>query len=452
MTLVEICRRLIGADSTPTAGTEAIAQELVRVCEELGLETWTQEEFVDGQAQWNVMACPQGGREQITKQPVMLLANHLDTCEPGPLALWKHNQGDPFSLNIESPHLHGLGIAENKGDIAAKILALSKINSQHELKVTPLFVGFFGHQSGMKGAQRWLKRHPLNVKLACIGEPTDLKPVTHINGYARVDILIPFNQDELAFRQAHQLSDSSSSSSRLFKGRAQSGIDFENSMSLLREVFAYFDQLPDSTALIELDGGTQFNAQPSQVLTEIDLAPHLETAMIKKVSGLYQSFAKLHKELKAFADPTYTPANLSFNIGILRTVESQLVLNGIVRIPPHLSQSQMESWQKQAAEICANVGANIQISDYKPPYLLSKNSPTQVLLSKALTRSSLSSETRPLYLSNEACLLGRKEIDCIIFGPGAPEENLHTPWEKVRIDHIETASAFYTNLIEEVSL
>jgi acetylornithine deacetylase/succinyl-diaminopimelate desuccinylase-like protein len=54
-----------------------------------------------------------------------------------------------------------------------------------------------------------------------------------------------------------------------------------------------------------------------------------------------------------------------------------------------------------------------------------------------------------LYLSNEACLLGRKGIDCVVFGPGALANNLHSPNEYVEIDQAQKAYELYKHWIQE---
>jgi succinyl-diaminopimelate desuccinylase len=54
--------------------------------------------------------------------------------------------------------------------------------------------------------------------------------------------------------------------------------------------------------------------------------------------------------------------------------------------------------------------------------------------------------------SNETSLLHRVGVECLIFGAGIREGNIHTPQEKVKIDDIYKAIDFYQHAIERFCL
>jgi acetylornithine deacetylase/succinyl-diaminopimelate desuccinylase-like protein len=462
VTITELCRELVSVDSCLSSGSEDMAKKIAFLSERLGLNYELQEEYVDGNTEYNIIVSPY----PLSKTtPIYLFLNHLDCSEPGPLGLWKNHCGNPFGLIIEQQRLKGLGIAENKADIAAKLLALSHVQSNSSSGFlrssntpNPVFLGVFGHYSGMKGIQRWLKKNPLPILHALVGEPTDLKPIFSVNGYAKVDILVPYEEDEILLKQETLLKDAFTTSTRLFKGDPQSGVDFDTSMNLLKDVFQYFEQLPGNALLMDFDGGTQFNSQPHQILTEIDITTHLRYSMIKKVTFLYKEFSKLHQKMKSYSNSSFTPSHLTFNIGLLRTRETDLCLTGIVRIPPHLTKDDIIQWEQLAQNICKNLGARLQVTDYKPAYShqrsLAQSPDIWVTLKKTLRKTlqslDLSQEEASLYLSNEACLLGRKNIPTLAFGPGHARCNLHSPQEHVLIQDVEKAYQFYCTWIEKI--
>jgi len=452
VTLIDLCRELIAADSTTSAGTQEIAKVVCLLSQKLGLYSELQEEVIEGRSEYNVMVSPiPFDCLHTSKLETFLFLNHLDCSHPGPLALWTKHSGNPFDLIIEDNKLHGLGIAENKADIAAKLLALGHYKNQNLIK-NPMFLGVFGHQFGMRGMQRWLKRNPFKISHVLVGEPTDLKPVFSVNGYARVDISIPYSNDESELRQQSLFKGVSATSTRLFKGTPRSGIDFDSSMDLLKQVFQYLENLPSNTALMDFDGGTQFNVQPYQILTEVDLTSNLEFPMIKKITSLYQAFSDLHSKMKISSNNNYTPSHLTFNIGMIRSNQSEVTLSGIVRIPPHISNEEIANWEQQAKGICAKLGARLQLTDIKPAYELAEDSKTKHMFKKSLERLGLASAPSSLYLSNEACLLGRKKMDCIVFGPGESSNNLHSPNEYVLVENANKAYHVYSNwILEETS-
>lgn len=450
MTLTEICRALVAADSTVSNTSLEITQTLCSLAQQLNLNYQVFEEWVDGQNQSNILIFPNYLQKLSSTNDYLLLANHLDTPNSGPLALWKRHQGNPFQLAIEDQTLFGLGIAENKADIAAKLFALhqfSEISSSS--KTIPIWLGVFGHQSGMKGMQRWLKKNHLPIKRCLLGAPTQLSYVLNINGYAKVDILMPFSPEEAHLRYLQTLEESTSTSSRLFRGLSQTGLDFDQSSNLIRDVINYFKKLPENTTLIDLDGGTQFNTEPNQILTEIDLSGDLKTPMITRLIQLFEEFSQLHQEFKKDLQPTFQPPHLSFHIGTLRTTESHLRLSGIVRIPPHISDPQIQKWEQAAQTICHKLQANLVTSEFKTCYQLNPNDEIINKAQNIMNQLSIPFKMDSYFMSNEACLIGRKQISTLIFGPGAADQNLHTPNEHVTIKDLITASQVYTSWIKE---
>lgn len=60
--------------------------------------------------------------------PALLFLGHTDVVPPGDLAAWDH---DPLSGLVKDGVLHGRGVADMKGSVAAMVLAMEKFVGQH---------------------------------------------------------------------------------------------------------------------------------------------------------------------------------------------------------------------------------------------------------------------------------------------------------------------------------
>jgi len=269
-----------------------------------------------------------------------------------------------------------------------------------------------------------------------------------VNGYARVEICLNYEDDEKNQRACLLEDESATTSSRLFNGTPKSAIDFESSSNLFKLVIDYFKQLPEHTVLIEIDGGFHFNSEPAQLMTEISLANRLiSRPIIKKLIELYLCFSELHSEFKKYSDERYHPAFLTFNIGKIRTTSESILLEGIIRIPPHLAEAQVQHWKKAAQAICHAVSGTLQILDYKPAQILDAYHPFAMSIKKALNNQALPTDEFMNYTSHEAILLGRMKIPTVVLGPGKPQRVLFSPFENVELNELNQAIELYCNII-----
>ena len=54
--------------------------------------------------------------------------------------------------------------------------------------------------------------------------------------------------------------------------------------------------------------------------------------------------------------------------------------------------------------------------------------------------------------TNEASIFSRIGIECVCFGAGKREGNMHTPHENVAIEDLQKATEFYKRIIERFCL
>ncbi|MCS6837443.1 MAG: M20/M25/M40 family metallo-hydrolase [Bdellovibrionaceae bacterium] len=460
MGLLELLRILVTTPSTWEHGSAEIAQRILEVAHSLGLHVTSFPEAHRDRMEFNVMVTPFALDHAIWKNtPVLLLLNHLDTRLGLHRALWKENQGNPFQIVIHDGAYWGLGVAEQKADLACKLLALRdwhQMVSHHttvSCQKVPIWVGTFGHYQGFRGLQRWLRHNRFRIDQVWVGHPTELQIIPMSNGYARVEIRVMYEEDELQalgegfFHESH-------SSSRLFQLTPGSSLKFDENSELFTALINYFRELPTNTALLDLEGGRQFNVPPHQIYAEVDLVTgKLRFPVIQKLINLFDGFSGLHEKFKKNRNARYVPEHLTFNVGVMRRQESYLLLDSIVRIPPHVTPEELKSWEKEARKLVSQNGCQFFISDYKPPYDYSDLFSEFYQKAQSQLRSLYPQDFQPsaaaLGLSHEGCFLARQNIPIAAFGPGESVSNLHSPGERVSIREVDIAYQFYRSWIVE---
>ncbi len=99
----------------------------------------------------------------------LLFYNHYDVQPPEPLDRWEH---EPFGAEIDGGRLYARGVADNKGDLVARIKAVEALlEVRGRLPVTVKFVAEGEEEIGSPGLDRYAKEHPEAFSAdACIWE------------------------------------------------------------------------------------------------------------------------------------------------------------------------------------------------------------------------------------------------------------------------------------------
>lgn len=447
MDFIQACREFISIDSTPSSGSKRIAEKAAQFCHERGLSVETQEEFNGDLEEMNVIARLNSSRPSNE----FLLQTHLDTVDPGPYQMWTKTGQNPFDASIRDGKIYGLGTADVKLDFLCKLEALSKFKDKKNWKLPPVLVGTYGEESGMIGSLRLIRKNKITSKMALIGEPSNLRMINAAKGFATVEIQIPFSKEEIVYRQDHNLKESTSTQSRIFNGKSAHSSMPHLGESAIVKMFEYLLMLPESVALMEIDGGTSFNTVPSHAMIEIDLTP-INNSITKKIINVYLAIQKLEKEFRDYKDKEFNPESPTLNIGMVRTHDDHVLIGGSCRIPPVITHDIYEKWMRYLKEECEKVGGSFRVTDYKKPYRTDSNSILVRGCRDELRRMELNEQSMAQSSTNEASLFSRIGIDCVCFGPGQREGNIHTPTEHVLIDDLHRAIQFYERVIERFCL
>lgn len=450
MDFVDACRHLIAIDTSPTQGNKRAAEWLARLASEMGLSVDLQPEMVREVENANIYIRPTGPRCDFE----FMFEAHLDTADPGPFELWKRNRHNPFEATIVEGKLYGLGAADCKLDLLCKLEALKLFSKQKTSfqSLNPVVVGTFGEQEGMTGALRQIRKNKVAGKMAAIGEPSNLQLLVAGKGSARIEIRIPFESDESIFREEHNLRESTSTMSKSFHGKSAHSSTPHLGESAVSKMFDYLKSLPEDLVIMEIEGGVNFNSIPATAFLEIDPFSGFKMPMSKKLRHISRAIEKLESKFSQYKDLDFNPATPTFCVGAIRTRESFVDIEGIVGIPPRISNETYEAWIKEFGDLCQQVGADFRVNDYKRPYRTDAKSNLVRGSQDILNKMGRSKELGTHSSVNEASLFSRVGMECISFGPGEREGNIHTPDEHVKLEDLKVAVEFYRQLMERFCL
>lgn len=449
MQFVELCRKMIAFDSSPSHGTKDLVLWLAKLAQSKNLSVEIQEESLHGLPQANILIRPQAERASLE----FLLQTHLDTPDPGPFGLWTETGHNPFDAHIIDQKIHGVGTADVKLDFLCKLEALSQAQSlQKPWRLPPVLVGTFGEELGMMGSLRLIRKNKLSAKMALIGEPSNLQLITAGKGMAAVEIRIPYSEDEKKYRIEHNLSESTSSQSRIFHGKAAHSSTPHLGDSAIKKMFEHLLQLPSGIVIMEIEGGVNFNTVSANAFLDVDPISRFTDPMAKKLTTIYQAILQLEKKFLDYTDNDFTPPNPTLNIGRIETFEDYIFIGGNCRIGPSVSNEVYEQWMRDLTEVCQQVGADFKVADYKRPYRTDENSMLVRGCLAEMKNLGLSTSLTTQSSSNEASLWSRIGVECVSFGPGLREGNIHTPKENVATEDLKKAILFYRSIIERFCL
>lgn len=448
MDFIQVARKLIAHESSPSTGNQALARELVSFMHSLGLEVQIQEQAWAGHPQLNIWA---KRKQDSWELPWLLLQAHLDTADPGPFAEWTRTDQNPFDAHVIDSYLYGLGAADAKIDFLCKLEALRSW-SQPATGFCPVLLGTFSEEQGMMGALKFIRKNGPRVRWALVGEATGLRMVTAAKGLAVVEIRIPFEEEEILLLSQHNQSENTSTQSKLFRGRAAHSSRPQDGESAIHKMLDYLLMLPQDITIMEIDGGQNYNTIASHAFMEFDIGSQLKNNLAQKLNRLVRVIHEIQEEFPSFNDADFEPSQPTLNIGSIRTFADHVSISGTCRLPPSVQQADYESWMRRLQEVCLEIHSDFRIVDYKRPFRTPEDAEILRVAQETLEGLGLSTQSGTLPLTNEASLFSRLQVETFCFGPGHHEGNLHTPQERVSLQNLQTAVVFYRNFLEKFNL
>jgi acetylornithine deacetylase/succinyl-diaminopimelate desuccinylase-like protein len=451
---IEACRKFIEFDTTPAGGTAEIARYAADLCRAAGLNVEIQEETVGGIEQANIIARPSAAAPESE----LLMQTHLDTSDAGAFALWTKTGANPYNASIYSESvvgetIYGLGAASAKLDFLCKLRAISNVLARNPIwRIPPVLVATFGEETGMQGAVKLIRKKKIAATMAVVGEPTSLQLVGAGKGFAAVEIEIPFSEGEKEYRAQHDLSDGSTTQSRIFTGKSANSSNPEVGESAILKMLEYLTRLPEGLIIMEMEGGQSFNTIPGQAVLEIDVVAGLRDTISTKIARILKTVSSVETKFRDYPDPAFEPPQPTLNIGSVRTYEESVLFAGCCRLPPSVSHEVYEKWMDDLRVVCKENGAVFRITDYKQPFRTPSDHRLVKECQAVLREQGLPDVYGTQSVTNEANVFNRFGIACVVIGPGQGVGNSHAPNEYVTISQLNAASAFYEGVLERICL
>ncbi len=145
--LIQAATDLVAADTVSSRGNLAIVpvvRELTRACG-LSLEVLQER---DGKNANLLASCPGAPAAEP-----LLFVTHPATVPPGPPGAW--TETSPWKAKVADDRLYGLGSADVKMDLCAKLLAMEKLRGRRLARGVQ-WLGTYGEEIGLLGAKAFV--------------------------------------------------------------------------------------------------------------------------------------------------------------------------------------------------------------------------------------------------------------------------------------------------------
>ncbi len=447
MSFVDLCRRLVGVDSSQTHGTRELAQILAELAWSKGLAAEIYEESHLGVEQALLFIKPSS-----TPAPAdFLLLSQIETHDPGDYGRWTKTGANPYNASIEGDTLYGLGVSRSKLDFLAKLMALAEFNNAKFTKLNPILVGGYGLESGM-GALKLIRRKLARPKAALVGQPTNLRLSLDGPGYAILELSIPFSDEEKNHHKRLQFADSGTTQTKMFSARPSLTSDRDYTENPIAQVFHYLKNLPEGLLLVSLEGGASATQLPTTAWLEVELSDGIRQSVIPKLVQLYDLLQHFAAEFRAITCAGFEPAHSTFNLGSARTTSDGIRIAGSCRFVPNVTADHYQKWLGDLQRGCENLGGKFELVDFREPFHGEENGALSREFQGVLQEFGLETGCVPAKTCSDANILSRFRVETLVFGPGQSVGDSQVENEHIRISDLEKAVQIYRRGIERMCL
>ena len=357
--------------------------------------------------------------------PTVLCYGHFDVQPAGPADEW---YTDPFEPEVRDGWLYGRGVADDKGQLWALLKATEELAAAHELPVNVRFVCDGEEETGGHQVVDFIEADERSADAAVIFDSAMLRPGAPVFHVATRGMIYFHVRVRTGERDLH---------SGVFGGAALSSTDAL--MQTLRAV------LPCGNGLLPepLRAGV---AAPSdeEVHAWGELAPGSE---LLEEGGARPSDPTAADEFYArtWAEPSVTINGFVGGEPLLQKTVLPVCAeaNVSIRLAPGQQPDEIAPVFERLLREAAPAGTDVEVERWSSaaPGLIQSDTPAIRLAQDAFERVV---GARPLLVRVGGSLpivpaLAEKGIPTVITGFDLPEGNIHSPNERLRIDHIPLA-------------
>lgn len=419
--LLRAASDLIGVDTVSDHGNLPLVPVVARLCEQVGLTVEVSEHDAAGARHANLLMALPGASERDS----LLLVTHTDTVPPGPLERWTTS---PWVARLDGDRLHGLGSADVKVDLCAKLLAAERWRGR-TLRRGFFVLGTFGEEVGLLGAKAFVRSERLRPRYVVCGEPSELTLIHAHKGYlvARVKLGRP---------TAKVIP----TATLRFEGRAAHSSTPERGENALEKALA-----TPLDGAVAVRGGQGANSVPAHC--EVDLGPRLGAGLpIAELRRAMESWHALIAAQSPLLDARFDPPGAVSNVGWLQASEGQAELLLDARLlPGHDPRAIAQAY----AEAIAELSGTVAFERENPAVWTDPTGELCTAAQRASSALGLSTVPRTKATNTEAAAFAGG-CEALVFGPGPSLGNAHCPNEHTSMAQVRIAIDWYERLIGEL--
>ena len=460
--LIDEAKRLIRFNTVTWSSNADCAVYVGSLFRKLGLQVSYQEARVGEVLFMNVVGWVGTGKAPL------LLTTHLDTVDPGNPRLWTKTGADPWRLTVRGDTLTGLGAADTKLDLLAKLAALGGMKVS-ALARPIVLLGTFGEESGLRGAARFCQGDLPRPAMALVGEPSDLSVVTRHKGLAVGQILFK-TRGLLRPSSAQWLYEATLTGKAAHSSTPGLGA---NAIELGLQLLQSLKKRHGKIALLSWEGGSGHNIIPASSTIRFSLGDHPRISVASsrplqlKVSRLQPGWYPTLplddllwsvETLRALLDPAqkekdhaFKPPTLTWNTTLLQLTPEGWCLTFDVRpLPGQSIQRFIKSVEARLWKKMGHPGPTWQfrLERDNPALDLERHAPLVKMAGGSCRAARLPFKIEAKAGCSEAGLYARVGIPSVVFGPGRAAGNIHQPNESVSLRQVKKAIRFYQEFIK----
>ena len=462
--LLAEAKKLIRFNTVTTHSNAECAVYLGRLIQDAGFQVHYQEVREAGQLFMNVI----GLRGPGGSAP-LLLAAHLDTVDPGDVALWTKTGKDPWKAVVHGDSLYGLGSADDKIDFLAKLAAAASVPSE-VLKRPVMLLGTFGEERGLVGASKFCQGPWPRPAMAVVGEPTGLQLVTQHKGLLVGELALMrrgvYHTETAETAYEVEITGAAAHSSAPHLG--------ENAVLRMLDLLRELSQRQNGLKVYSFDGGTAANIVPQRCVALVSAGSKARQALLARRRGvvvhprrlpagwhptipwaeLLTYVQGLNELLASFGktrDRAYRPPTLTSAVTRVSVIEGALTMLFDVRSLPRQDLNRIASRCEHLAwTLFGPPGDRWQFRRERqnPPLSASASSPVVHLMRRAMRAARIPARVAAKAGCSEAGWYQMVGIPAVVFGPGEAQGNIHQPNERNSLRQIRRAVAVYRAAIE----
>ncbi len=416
--IIAAARDLVAADTVSARGNAAVIPVVTRLAGACGLPV---ELLPEGPRNANLLIRLPGAP---ARDP-LLFVTHTDTVDAGPRERWTAT--DPWTLRVDGDRLYGLGAADTKLDLLAKLAALERLSGRSLSRGVAL-LGTFGEEIGLLGAKSFVRGGLLRPRAVACGEPSSLRIVHAHKGYLVARVRLPGGGGEV--REV---------CSRTFTGKAA-----HSARPLLGENAIEKALVDPLAGVVRVRGGQGANSVPASC--EVGLASGPSPLPLDAIRRVIARWHALVAALEPRSDGRFSPPETVSNVGLLDAspAGTEILLDARL-LPGHEPARLARAYEEEVRAL----GGAVVFERDNPAVWTDPEGPL-VSAARATSRALGLSDAPVTKATNTEAAAFAGLCEAIVFGPGESTGNAHSPNEYGSLSQILRAADWYERLVLEL--